>query len=779
MSKRKGFKLIAWILLISIVFSNIFACSNVSNLGDNTSNTPNNNEITENPNNGSGQPSGDPTVTPPSGDDGEIENLGSAIISDDWKDYVGDLETFVYGLLTIKLEYIYDVFPAYIQLSSGYFVYGLGYTDYSECYTDEDENVAYFSSGFISFAGELDIPNEDFDTGLILYNLEYQDEETIFLLKYKSDAFLEHCVVYDTYLQYGVDSNGSITFEGMPFEREKCDTSLGSLYSYDESRYLYDVDFGNYMPISGESLSIELDYDQFEEEVNAFIQEQNANWMTYDVETIAYTSQEAVVAYFLSLQEETFFGYPVEQLIELSQELDPMQCFRTTPEGLSVIDIQETPPEGASELCKWLVGTACVIAIAVGVVGSMVFAACPPLSSLSGAMVGLGIELFMQVVIENKTLSDVSWLKVGIAAVSGAVSGFVGPYLQTLNGAAYFFIDSAVDGIVAGIESAAFAFIDGAEGTEILKKFGDGFIFGACVSAGFKVVGKIISKIGTGLSAGAQKVFEKLSPKMQNAISKFTKPLKNLGNAIGDGIQKLKQKADSSVFYSKFIGKKTYEKVLANLTQEQREELFELCVGKGTMQADRVMDANGNYFSKQTLKDTFNIAKNGDIVGYINEGGIDIPVRKYGNALSIDPSDIFPTVKLKNKEYNKYDITSIRKENLNESRELLREFFIKNTDRISESLLDAIKSKFPDTDVVEALKQMNPTTLKKVLEASGNLHENLNGTVTFMPKEIHSKIGHMGGAKLEAWIKQHMGAIYFESFISAASSGAALGGTNG
>ena len=220
------------------------------------------------------------------------------------------------------------------------------------------------------------------------------------------------------------------------------------------------------------------------------------------------------------------------------------------------------------------------------------------------------------------------------------------------------------------------------------------------------------------------------------------------------------------------------QQVIKNLSRQEANELFELSFGQGTMKADRVMDFNGDYYTRETLKDTCLKAKNGDIIGYVEEAGVKIPIKKNG-AYSIAPNEVYPTVTLKNKEYNKYTEKAIRKENLDEARELFREYFSKNSDEIPETLLNEIKLRYPDSDVVEALKTMSPTSLKSVFESSGALHENLDGTVTFMPKEIHSKIGHMGGRALESWVKQHMGKIHFEVFISAAASGAVVGGANG
>ena len=752
---RKFIRVISMLLCGIMTFS-VCACRN-----DGTSN--------------SGQQSGNSG----NGEIGDIVQTGAQAVSYEPEDYIGDLETFVYGLLISKLEYIYDVFPAYVELSDSYFVYGLGYTDYSECYTNEDESVAYFMSGFLPFVGELEIPEEDFNSGLYLYNLDYQDEETNFVWKYKSAAFLDHCVVYGVYLQYGISEAGYITYEAIPFEREKCDTSLGSLYSYDESRYLYDLDFGNYLPISGVSLAEVFDYAEFEKEVNAFLEEQDANFVSYDVQTVAYTAQEGVMSYLLSLQEETFLGHPVAQLLEECQSLDPMECFRVTPSGISVIDVQATQPKEPTALCKWLVGSACAIVTAAGLVASVVFAECPPLSALAGAVTGMAIETFMQVIVENKTLDEVEWSKVCIAAASGAISGFIGPYLQVLGGAAYFFADSAIDGVIGGIEQAIFALMDGKRGKEVLSSFGYGFVLAAGLSAGFKVIGKGLSKVGGKLSELADEVADGMSPKLKKVVAVFVKPIKNLGNALGEGIDALKRKADGTIFHSKFIGKKMNQKVLANLTKAEADELFDLSFGKGTMKADRVMDVDGNYYTKQSLKEVWGKAKNGEVLGYIEEAGVKVPVTKYNSAVSISPQELYPTVTPVNKQYNKYVANDVRKENLNGSRELFREYFIKNSDKIPDSLSKAVKNMYPDDEVVDALKKMKqPSNLKKVLENGGALHENLDGTVTYMPKEVH-KLSHMGGAALEQWAKQHVSKFYFEIFISAAANGAVVGGIHG
>ena len=176
-----------------------------------------------------------------------IEVSEAFYFSDNWEDYIGDMETFVYGLIANELSYKYDVFPACVELMDSTYIYGIAYTDYTECYTNEDKSECYFTAGFLPFYGELEIPEEEFQSGLILTNMDFESENTSFIWTYASSAYTQHCVVYEQYLQYGVDDNGYITFQTEEYVKGQCDETLGSLYSYDEAKYLYDVDLGNGM----------------------------------------------------------------------------------------------------------------------------------------------------------------------------------------------------------------------------------------------------------------------------------------------------------------------------------------------------------------------------------------------------------------------------------------------------------------------------------------------------------------------------------------------------
>ena len=780
---KKLSKIVSILLCLIMAFT-VCACDYPSSSSQGTGNPPGQIQTP-----GEGGSEGD------GGDGGN--NVGSltSTISYNYEDYIGDLETFVYGLLITKLEYVYDVFPAYVQLSSGYFVYGLGYTDYTECYTNEDESVAYFMSGFIPFVGELDVPQEDFDTGLYLYNIDYQDEETFFVWKYKSEAFLEHCVVYGAYLQYGVDENGQITYNAIPFEREKCDTSLGSLYSYDDSRYLYDVDFGEYMPIAGISLAETFDYAEFEKEVNAFIEEQNANWMTYDVETVAYTSQDAVVGYLLSLQEETFLGYPVEQLIELSQQLDPLECFRITPDGLTVIDIQEIPPEQPSALCKWLVGSACAITVALDLVASYVALGLPSpwkemLSTFAGARMGACIEIFMQVVVENKTLGDVQWSKVGIATVSGAVSGFLNPYLMGMGGAKGFIVDTAVDALIGGVEQMTYALVDGAKGEQLLAKFGDGFLIGAVVSAGFKGIAAGVSAVIKKISKPAQQVADNLAPKLTKTASNIAESTADkVDNSVGKVFKTLKKADMPEVFMTNNKVDKTMAKCIedaakfAKGTDGVTDSVAEFAKKQfkkslNGLKVDGWLSLDGKSISKKQIKALCENASDGDILAkqvYKLKDGTEtiVLVRKIN--YSVD-------VMLPGKSYDigaLFTGKSARTKNfIKAAGKMIDEGF----DGVPQEITDKLLEKHPGRKLSEILKEPREKLCREIVsivESSRYVfHESTDlRTITLVLRELHDKVrgyqgvSHVGGIGFLETIKSVFGITNFAEYVNAARNG--------
>ncbi|SDB54374.1 hypothetical protein SAMN02910263_02763 [Butyrivibrio sp. INlla16] len=692
-------------------------------------------------------------------------------LSINWEDYIGDVETFVYGLIANQLGYQYDVFSASVELPDGIEVTGIGYTDYQECYANDDGTKVCFKAGFIACCGEEIISKEDFDSGLVLNNLDYSDDETSFIVGYQSEAFTEHSVFYNKYIKYGVDDDGQIFYEVLDNSAENYDEELGSLYSYDDSRYIFDLDVGEYKPITGESLSTQIDFEELQNQINEIIEKQDKNFATVDIESSVYFAQSSVDSYLLSLQEETFLGYDVEQLREAAAALDPMECYRITNEGLITIDLEHSTKD---QVAQWLVGTTCVVVIAAGLVGSVVFIECPALSAASGAMTGVAIETFMQVVINNQKVQDINWTKVAIAAVSGATAGFLGPYIMaTTSGAATFIVDSTLDGLIGAVEQTVYAWMDGKDGMEMAKSFGTGFALGFCMSAGFKAAGAVIGRVANKVGPGIAKAGKKIFPKLSGKTSKLT-------TALSKKLYGMKAVADSSVFHSKYISKKLSFRQLERIISNNTDNLKNKSI-KSLKNVD-IYDADGNKITKDALEELFDKADNNTIIGQYKIGDDIIKIKKENGIVGI----VFDETKYQSVELPegiKYKLGSTkskqRTENFEAAATEFKKRWVNNPDEIPDTIMEAMKKKGYSVDTIE---DIDPKEIVSMVRDTNNgwvFHENIDmKTITLAPRALHDKarggISHMGGFGLAKYLKKHMGSEFFERFVESAATGTVI-----
>lgn len=674
------------------------------------------------------------------------------LYSMDWTDYVGDLETFVYGLIVNELNYTYDTFAASVELLDGSSVYGIAYTDYSECYVADDGSEYCFEAGFIPFIGEFAIPQEDFDEGLLINNLDYQDEQTSFILAYGSEAFSNHCVIYGQYLKYGVDENGQVFYTAHDYALGECDESLGSLYSYDEGRFVYAVDVGNYTGISGVSLNSQIDYDELARVVSETLKTQDTNFATVDVVSCCYIAQEAITSYLLSLQEETFLGYKVSDLVDVAEQLDPLECYRITVDGLETLRFEH---EGdATTLTKWLVGTGCVVVTAVAMVGAVITIECPPLSALSGAVAGSAIEFFMEVVISGEALEDVNWGRVAISAATGAVAGYLGPYLNaTLTGAKYFFIDSSLDALVGGIEHSVLAWMEGEEARDIIASFGYGAALGFALSGGFKAVGKLVQKIASSVEPQIIAIAKKNSPHLVKKVSR-------LSGQIHHVIYSMKEAVDSSMFHSEYIHRKILDSQLDRLADVGFQKLTKKSFKH--LDKDGILDTNGNEITKKRLMELFEESSDDTVIGrYIIDDEIVDIVKKNGMvSICFDPQK-YLTVAVPG------GITTDRKINFPNAAEEIKKAWVKDPTLIPESIVEAIELSGKE------LEDLLPNDIVTIIQKSDwVMHENIDKlTISLVPRAIHEEIKHMGGVGLAKFLKFNMGLEFFERFVSAAATG--------
>ena len=431
-------------------------------------------------------------------------------------------EVFVYQELFRQYSLVFDTFNAAMVLEDGTEITGIGFTDYSAYYEADDGTVGYFPAGFIADYGYT-IPESEVENGLVIENLDFSDDEHQFIYAFDTAPFMEHCVIDGQYLKYGVDEHGAITYESSVYVRGVCDESLGALYSYDMNRFVVNPDVGDYIQINGVSLFDHIDYAAVEAEMNQIIAKQNANFSHQEVVSSVHIAQDAIVSYLLSMQEETFLGFSVAELVECANQLDPSQCIRITPDGLIIIDIIDETPTTADALTKWLVGAGCFIMVAGSIALEVYMPAARPLSS---AIMGAAVDVFIQVVNENKTLENVQWEKVAVAATSGAMMAWACPLAasnvteaaiqagasRTLSKITGYGVLTVSNGLVAGVTNLALSEID------VNDDGWNAFLIGAAMGAAGTAVATVLSEA---LSATTPKVTELISDtKFGNWIKK-------------------------------------------------------------------------------------------------------------------------------------------------------------------------------------------------------------------------------------------------------------------
>lgn len=520
--KRFSKRLIAFSLIVSLLFSTVVGCTERAK---NNSSETNVSYFSATPTQQADGPT--PTQLPTDAITPSVAgNLNEYLLLKK-EMFANNPAVFVQTLLEEELEQRYECFDAVVELEDGTCVPGIAYTDYGSYFETEDESKGFFPAGFLSY-GEFSSQTSS-SQALEISSLEYTNEKYGFVFAYEPTAFQGHCVINGQYVTYDVDPNGIVSFDSIAFSREICDESRGALFSYDEGRYLYNPNLGQFVGLTGQTLSESFDFSEIEKEVNRILEEQDKNFVQVDCDTCFAIAQETVTSYLLSLQQETFLGYDVEELVKAAEELTSNQCFRITPEGLTVIEIKPVFYGGSSSLAKWLVASASLITIA----GSIALTVFVPFSRpLTSAITGAAWEVFSQVVIDNAGVENIQWSKVAVAAVSAAALAWVCPLgaskiagtvtsitkKEILGRIAGYAFLTCGNGVIGGATNAVIASIDGKDEDGII----DAFKTGATIAAVITVATIGVERIGgTAVRKWIEKKPNGWLAKASNSISSF------------------------------------------------------------------------------------------------------------------------------------------------------------------------------------------------------------------------------------------------------------------
>ena len=509
-------RIISLILTVTLLFVSLTACGELDyGIGNNNENNSDVGNQTGTQNKPNGEPGGS-GLPDSSGGDSDIgaDHNGPQLVSFDYEAYY--TEEFIIGLISEELSLWYDVFSGSVRTESGEVVYGLCFTDYTNAYSNGE--TIYYSTGFIAYPGDVNADLPSLDESTVITRTGVEEEGFGYLYHFSREEFTSHAVAFNQYLVYGIEG------DQLFYTKEDYDSSkireldrkgelkqYGSLYNYDEGRYIIDYDVGNFIGVSGVSLSAAIDYSELQAEIDRIIAEQDENFRQIDVQTVASISTEALSAYLLSLQEETFLGYRVDDLIEISESLDPLEYLRITDEGIEV-HVAQVPPPTPTAFARWLTGVTSVIVV---LASFSLFGVGAPL--LAGAVIGGAVEAFMEVVVNNQMLD---WRKVAVAAVAGAISVNMGIF---------------GDAIVGGITESVYTLMDGGSIGDAAQTFVIGVKYGIVLGAAFQLAGKVVKSLVNKFKK-PNIIIDNIS--VQNAINIDGKIANKIDDPVADTISK-------------------------------------------------------------------------------------------------------------------------------------------------------------------------------------------------------------------------------------------------
>lgn len=629
----------------------------------------------------------------------------------DSSSFVGDMDVFVYGLLINRVLLNYDCFNATIRLDDGTYMSGIAYTDYDSYFEVIDETSeyteGYFPAGFVPL---MDEPVRFCDLkkdlhGTEIRNTDYEIENNSYFLAYDLKSFTDHCVIWGQYLKYGIDDNGDVFYETYEFDGTNYDKTVGSLYSYDSGEEIYQGPYNGVTNITGESISSQVDFIELNKQINDLLDQQDANFSNVEVNTYFNIAQERVNAFLLSQQEETYFGYSVEELIKYVDELQPNDCIRITPNGIEINALLEEMPEEPSLLVKWLVGINAAVAVIGGFVVPLFI---PWLKPACDAVAGASVEIFSQVVIQNRTLKNVDWTKVAIATVSAVAFGYAS-YLQDVK-----IVGLLSVAIIGGATSAAYAYCDGKSG----KELANAFVVGAAISSAFFVASKVAGNCISKMVSKSDYLF-KLSQKTSNFIANHQVGFPIKGS---DGeITILETILNPRAKYASIQALKKFEK-----------ENFR----NGNVKDVKYFDSKGNEISKKeaySLEEAFiSVDKKAqpEVAAALKKLGV-------GNKLPISNGKIDWQELGVGTFYIK--VTNNRDTNFKNTMECLIDTMQKEPDKLDPQLVKDINTYISKNNI-------NITDLNKnhLNDMGYTIHEDI-GFVTIVKTDVHDFFGHAGG----------------------------------
>ena len=426
------------------------------------------------------------------------------------------IQEFLYSNVMIDLYSIgyTEIFPAYAivgentpnDTSDDKEIYGIGYTAYVDAYDENGE--IYFGAGFVSFPENGVITTEDKENGVIVRVSEDVADDfvyTSFKLTANQTIYPSHYVAYEHYTYYQVLD---YVIQSTTVEDDGTYLDIyGDVFDYDIGEYCHFVNYGIDFDYDLYKIFENTDYNLVSQTYLEAIRTQYANGIDVTIEKADYISMQAINDFVAHNQDESFLGLDSDTLLYYEANISDTQYYVVCEDGsVMVLELPPDPQRQASIWERIAIGVASLGAVALGVVVAVAFPGNPLAGALSGALIAVAVDLFVQVVVTGTAIENVDTTSLMVSAITGAVSGAIGTGIgagvQAIKNSAMkvglkialAIGTAAVGGAVSG--SVSYLANSIARGEDIT--------FGDCMkSAG---LGAIVSVVALGVSCAANAV---------------------------------------------------------------------------------------------------------------------------------------------------------------------------------------------------------------------------------------------------------------------------------
>lgn len=170
----------------------------------------------------------------------------------------------------------------------------------------------YISAGFVYIVNSSSqILNDNLN--LVAFNNGEDDGYKYIITDFNQDKSNDHFIIFDKYVKYEWKNNLTVQYSILENNEVNYDKSLGLLYSYDESKYVYDNDF-TYTALEVSMMFNEINFDELQKTIDEINAEQAKNGYYVQEITITYISNELIQEWERCSDKNTFYGYDLDEL---------------------------------------------------------------------------------------------------------------------------------------------------------------------------------------------------------------------------------------------------------------------------------------------------------------------------------------------------------------------------------------------------------------------------------------------------------------------------------